>query len=48
MKKFTSEEKDRLCEILFYKYFENKDAAKLGDAVRLANCVNAFPKLSIS
>ena len=41
MDKFTSEEKDRLCEILFYKYFENKDAAKLGDA-KFWECINAI------
>lgn len=41
MKSFTAEEKDRLCEILFYSYFENKDAAKLGDA-KFWQCINAI------
>lgn len=43
MKKFTSEEKDRFCEVLFYKYFSNKDASKLGDA-KFWECVNAICK----
>lgn len=41
MKQFTAEEKDRLCEILFYSYFSNKDASKLGDA-KFWQCINAI------
>lgn len=41
MKTFTSEEKDRLCEILFYNYFSNKPPEKLGDA-KFWNCINAI------
>lgn len=41
MKKFTTEEKDRLCEILFYNYFNNTPAERLGDA-KFWNCVNAI------
>jgi hypothetical protein len=41
MKKFTSEEKDRLCEILFYGYFNNKPSETLGDA-KFWNCINAI------
>lgn len=41
MKKFTSEEKDRLCEILFYNYFNNTPSERLGDA-KFWNCVNAI------
>ena len=41
MKKFTSEEKDRLCEILFYKYFSNTSPERLGDA-KFWNFVNAI------
>lgn len=41
MKQFTAEEKDRLCEILFYSYFQNKDSAKLGDA-KFWTCINAI------
>lgn len=41
MKQFTAEEKDRLCEILFYSYFSNKDANKLGDA-KFWQCINAI------
>lgn len=41
MKKFTSEEKDRLCEVLFYNYFRNMPAERLGDA-KFWNCINAI------
>ncbi len=41
MKKFTSEEKDRLCEILFFNYFNNKPSESLGDA-KFWNCINAI------
>lgn len=41
MKKFTTEEKDRLCEILFYNYFNNTPPERLGDA-KFWNCVNAI------
>lgn len=41
MKTFTSEEKDRLCEILFFNYFNNKPAEVLGDA-KFWNFVNAI------
>lgn len=32
MKSMTVEERDRLCEILFFKYFENQPPEKLSDA----------------
>lgn len=41
MKTFTAEEKDRLCEIIFYNYFSNKDEAKLGSA-SFWTCINAI------
>ena len=41
MKTFTSEEKDRLCEILFYNYFHNTPPERLGDA-KFWNFVNAI------
>ena len=41
MKTFTAEEKDRLCEVLFYNYFHNKPSDKLGDA-KFWNCINAI------
>lgn len=41
MKKFTAEEKDRLCEILFYNYFNNTSAERLGDA-KFWNFINAI------
>ena len=41
MKTFTSEEKDRLCEILFFNYFDNKPSETLGSA-SFWNCINAI------
>jgi hypothetical protein len=41
MKKFTTEEKDRLCEILFYNYFNNTPQERLGDA-KFWNLINAI------
>ena len=41
MKKFTAEEKDRLCEILFYNYFNNTPPERLGDA-KFWNFINAI------
>lgn len=41
MKKFTTEEKDRLCEVLFYKYFSNTSQERLGDA-KFWNFINAI------
>lgn len=41
MKTFTAEEKDRLCEVLFYNYFNNKPPETLGDA-KFWNCINAI------
>ena len=32
MKPMTNEERDRLCEILFFKYFENQSTEKLSSA----------------
>ena len=41
--KFTSDEKDRLCEILFFGYFHNRESSTLGDA-KFWECVNAICK----
>lgn len=41
MKTFTSEEKDRLCEILFFNYFNNKPPETLGSS-QFWNCINAI------
>jgi hypothetical protein len=40
---FTANEKDRLCEILFFGYFNNREASTLGDA-KFWECVNAICK----
>lgn len=37
----TVEEKDRLCEVLFLKYFQNKPEETLGDA-KFWNCIHAI------
>ena len=38
---FTAEEKDRLCEILFFNYFSNKSSETIGD-VKFWNCINSI------
>lgn len=37
----TTEEKDRLCEVLFLKYFQNKPEETLGDA-KFWNCIHSI------
>lgn len=39
--KLTAEEKDRLCEVLFLKYFQNKPKETLGDA-KFWNCIHSI------
>ena len=41
MTTMTIEERDRLCEILFFKYFENQPPEKLGDS-KFWNCINSM------
>ena len=41
MKPMTPEERDRLCEILFFKYFENQAPEKLSSP-EFWNCINSI------
>lgn len=41
MKPMTTEERDRLCEILFFKYFENQPPEKLSDS-KFWTCINSI------